>query len=111
MLQVSTIEYRKNIYKYLKLLPIQVVSRGKTQFYVVKRIKKQKVDPDIQRKVHFEAKKVDEIPNETPKETPKRVVVPSKRGDTPIRTENVAMFCRKHRAARIGDHYTCGCKI
>lgn len=33
-LHVSTVEFRKNIYKYLKQLPIAVTSKGKVVFYV-----------------------------------------------------------------------------
>lgn len=34
-LQVSTLEFRKNIYKWIDKLPIEVVSKGRTVFFVI----------------------------------------------------------------------------
>ena len=34
-LQVSTLEFRKNIYKWIDKLPIEVVSKGKIVFFVI----------------------------------------------------------------------------
>ena len=36
--QVSTLEFRKNIYKYLDRMPLKVTAKGETVFYVVKNL-------------------------------------------------------------------------
>lgn len=115
MQQVSTVEFRNNIYKYIKVLPIEVTAKGKSVFFVYKEKPSQALtqkevitssaipikNEEIQNKV------VEEKPKEVVKE---KVVVPYIRVDKPI-SNDAPMFCSRHRAARIGEEYTCGCKV
>ena len=73
---------KKTIGKELENLPIEVTKRGKTVAYIVRTLEETSSRP----KLTALAKTI-KIMKDAP------------------------MFCSKHKGQRLGDYYSCGCKV
>jgi len=73
---------KKTIGKELENLPIEVTKRGKTVAYIVRTLEETSSRPKLTALV-----KTIKIMKDAP------------------------MFCSKHKGQRLGDYYSCGCKV
>ena len=73
---------KKTIGKELENLPIEVTKRGKTIAYIVRTLEETSSRPKLTALV-----KTIKIMKDAP------------------------MFCSKHKGQRLGDYYSCGCKV
>jgi hypothetical protein len=120
--QVSTVDFRKNIYKYINDLPIAVTRKGETAFYVVKQLSTHDVST-----VHPAGVKSVDVSTLQPHPTYDYMKKEVEKDEKELRKFNrsfnksnyikkpksakIPMFCPKHQGSRIGNNYTCGCEI
>ena len=101
MKQISIVEYRKNIYKYLHELPFEIVAKGKVLFIVsppdVSTLQVSTVAPKKEHVSTVDVSTLDKVKKTT---------------DKKIKTFNLeqshkALIRSKHGGQLIGSHYTC----
>lgn len=104
MKQVSIVEYRKNIYKYLHELPIEIVAKGKVLFMVTL--------PQVSTLQSDQVSTVAPKPRQVSTVKVSTLDVAKEATNAKVKTFSLeqsqrALICSKHGGQLIGSHYTC----